>query len=149
MHDPAHENLGVQSSSDINSAFIGVLMVGFIGMMTGIFLVMHSLFLGLKDEMLQAKLYGVENPVLIELRTHEAEVLGNYKVLDKETGRYQIPITDAMTLTVRDMAVKKQASAPGEAPAEALMPVEAPASAGDAIAPVPAGSEAAPAGGGP
>lgn len=153
MHDPAHDNVGVQPDTDINSELIGLLMVGFIVMMAGIFLVMHSLFLGLKDETLHTKIYGVENPALLELRTQEAQTLGNYKVLDKEKGRYQIPIAEAMTLTVRDMAAKKPAAAPVEAPA----PVDgaAPtgdatgttAPAGDAAAPAPAGTEVAPAGG--
>lgn len=154
MHDPAHDNVGVQPDTDINSELIGLLMVGFIVMMAGIFLVMHSLFLGLKDETLHTKIYGVENPALLELRTQEAQTLGNYKVLDKEKGRYQIPIAEAMTLTVRDMAAKKPAAA---APVEAPAPVDgaAPtgdatgttAPAGDAAAPAPAGTEAAPAGG--
>jgi len=140
-HDhSASESLGVESDADINVGMISALGVAFGGVILVIFVVLHSLFIVVREEALQEQVYGVVDPRLMEMRSHEAEQLGNYKVLDKEKGVYQIPIDQAMALTVGKLAAASAQSAP--APMEA-QPVTAPATTDGAAA--PADGAAAPA----
>lgn len=132
-HDhSASESLGVESDADINVGMISALGIAFGGVILVIFLVMHSLFVVVREEALQEQVYGVVDPRLLEMRAHEAEQLGNYKALDKAKGVYQIPIDQAMALTVSKLSAASAQSAP--APAEA-QPAVAPAGPEGAASP--------------
>jgi hypothetical protein len=58
-------------------------------------------FRGYKDDAILAKA-GFVTTDLNRLRVSEQEVLSQYKVLDKDSGRIQIPITRAMELVVAE-----------------------------------------------
>lgn len=153
-HAHAHtdsEQVGVESDSDIHVGLIAASGAFFVVVLLAIFLVLHSLFIVVLEEAMLEKHGSVVDARLVELKTKAAEQLGNYKVLDKEKGVYQIPIDQAMALTVSKMSANAPKAAP-EAPVapEGAAPVTAPEGAapagGEAVAPA-TGEVAAPAGG--
>ncbi|MFM7200397.1 MAG: hypothetical protein ACKO6N_06375 [Myxococcota bacterium] len=132
--------LGVQPDNDIQPLYISLLAAFFAGLLVVIFVVLHSLFIQVREEALHAKVYSVPNQALLDLHSRELEQLSNYKKLDAEKGIYQLPISRAMELTVQSLNAKRPASAaapammeaaPAEvAPAGEAAPVAAPAGEG-------------------
>ena len=140
MHDAAHEGLGVQPDNEIPVGLLSVFGLVFVAGMVAVFLALQSLFTVLLDENMMAKQLGVQNQALLDLRARETEQLNNYKALDAAAGRYQVPISQAM-----ELVVKERAAAP--APAVPAVPAEGAAAAAPAegAAPAAAGADAAPA----
>lgn len=59
-------------------------------------------FRGAKDNEITQKQGEYVPTELLALRAHEDEVMASYKILDKEKGRYQIPVARAMELLAQE-----------------------------------------------
>jgi len=105
MSDSAHKDHS-DHSTDTTSEFrvgyiAGLGIVLCVTLVVSLYLV-QSLFIQAAEEQLYKKNAAVENPALAELRLNETERLLGYKILDKSSGRYRIPIDQAMDLVIRD-----------------------------------------------
>jgi hypothetical protein len=146
MSEPTnHTSEEAATSREIRAGMIAVYMVIAIAGIYVMLFVMENLFTLVSSEEIYAKQASVPSSDLEKLRTSEHETLTTYKVLDKEKGIYQIPVSDAMSLVVRDYASRASAApAPstGAAPEGSVEAASAASSSGGTsqeVAPPPEG----------
>jgi hypothetical protein len=152
MSDVHFTDESFETSHEINPRFLGIFGVAFIVLFFGTLVVLNSLYVQSAEEQYETKDRQAPTVQLDALRATEATTLNEYKALDKQTGRYQIPVDDARALVLRDYEAKRAAAAaapaqttdtaapadPNAAPAEAA-PAAAPADGAAApAAPAPA-----------
>jgi hypothetical protein len=70
---------------------------------------LNQLYVTTREEVVQENVLSQMDPRLQELHARETRLLTTYVVIDKEKGRYRIPIERAMELMVEEAYRKQQA----------------------------------------
>jgi hypothetical protein len=117
--DEADNHQGYEKLDVNMKSVISVSIVGFLGVITIIF-ILTQYFTAAKEKQIYNAVLKPESLSARDLKAAEAEILGSYKVLDAKKGVYQIPIERAMAL-VADESFK--ASQQGEQQPVALAKV--------------------------
>jgi hypothetical protein len=103
--DPAHshgsENAG-HETSDFNWSTVLWLIPVSVVILLAFFAICIAWFKGAKDRELAEKQAVYVTTELNQLHAKESEILTSYKILDKDKGRYQIPIARAMELIAQE-----------------------------------------------
>jgi hypothetical protein len=88
--------------SDVNprNLFIASAIVVFVIIVS--IVVLNEIFLTSKEKMIYDKVLSVESAELRDIRAKEAEILNNYKLLNPQLGKYQVPIEKAMELLAEE-----------------------------------------------
>jgi hypothetical protein len=87
---------------DVNiHMIIGISLVSIVILVVMV-LLLADLFKLHKESVVYDSVLSQESKDLIELRSIEFETLNNYKILDVEKGKYQIPIKSAMQLLAEE-----------------------------------------------
>jgi len=151
-HETHHDQVDAERDSPPSiriMSMIGILTVVVIMSVIGVW----QLVLMTSDAEVQSKELTPDNPVLAELRARDQGRLEAYDAVDRDAGRYQIPVERAMDLLVRQPGLiaaraapsgsaasphDSHSHAPGWAHAPAMTASAAPS--GSAQAPVPAHS---------
>jgi hypothetical protein len=82
----------------VSVAWITTIALLTIAVITTFAIVINEMFLVSKERLYEEQVLSKESTALRDLRAREQEELGSYKLLDAETGRYQIPVERAMQL---------------------------------------------------
>lgn len=95
-----------------------------------------QLVLVTSDAEVQSKELGPDNPDLVELRARDRGRLEGYDAVDRDAGRYQIPIERAMDLLVRKpgLIASRPAASGSAVPSTPVVPHRQPVPAANAPA---------------
>ncbi|MEO6095615.1 MAG: hypothetical protein ABIW76_08025 [Fibrobacteria bacterium] len=99
---PHHSENGGHEMSDFSWTTVLWLLPISVVVLLAFFAVCISWFLGAKDRELEEKQSMFIATELNQLHAKESEILASYKIIDKATGRYQIPIARAMELIAQE-----------------------------------------------
>ena len=100
--EPHHSENGGHEMSDFSWTTVLWLLPIAVIILVVFFGVSIAWFKGAKDRELDNKQAAFVTPEINQLRAKENEILTQYKVVDKSTGRFQIPIARAMELIVKE-----------------------------------------------
>ena len=102
-----HESDVDYERSDTNLRQIVIVgVIGFVSLIVS-FVVIDDYFSIAREEQMHEVVLSVPSPELRELRIAEQESLTKYKLLNADSGRYQIPIERAMQLIAEEAFLKK------------------------------------------
>lgn len=99
---PHHSENGGHEMSDFSWTTVLWLLPISVLILLAFFAVCISWFLGAKDRELEEKQAMYVTTELNLLHAKESETLASYKIIDKASGRYQIPIARAMELIAQE-----------------------------------------------
>ncbi len=99
---PHHSDNGGHEMSDFSWTTVLWLIPLSVIILVSFFYVCIVWFQGAKDSELAVKQGEFVTSELNALHAKESETLGSYKILDKDKGRYQIPIARAMELMAQE-----------------------------------------------
>lgn len=100
--EPHHSENGGHEMSDFSWTTVLWLLPIAVIVLLVFFGVSIAWFKGAKDKELDAKQAAFVTTELNQLHAKEHEILTQYKIVDKATGRFQIPIKRAMELIVQE-----------------------------------------------
>lgn len=98
----AHNEHSGYERRDVNMKLI--LLISLTGVLFVVIsvIVIDSVFISAKEEIIHETVLSPESSALRELRVREDEVLNSYKLLDSARGIYQIPVERAMDLVANE-----------------------------------------------
>lgn len=88
--------------SDVSVPWITTIALIVIGVIVVFVIILNEYFLVTKETMVEETVLSKPSAALRELHAREDQELGSYKLLDAETGIYQIPIERAMELQAEE-----------------------------------------------
>lgn len=136
LHAQVDAELDVPPSFRIMAA-VAILTVVLVVAVIGVW----QLVLVTSDAEVQRKELGPDNPELVELRARDRGRLEGYDAIDRDAGRYQIPIERAMDLLVRkpELIASRPAASGSALPSTPVAPHQAVAPAASSSAPARSG----------
>jgi hypothetical protein len=99
---PHHSENGGHEMSDFSWTTVLWLLPIAVIVLLVFFGISIAWFKGAKDKELETKQAAFVTTELNQLHAKENEILAQYKIVDKNTGRFQIPIKRAMALIVQE-----------------------------------------------
>ncbi len=91
-HDEGYEKTDISVPKTVVVAlFVIILIIGFV-------VVLNEYFIAVREDIVYEQQLSTVSQDLREARTHEAEMLHSYEVLNADSGTYRIPIERAMEL---------------------------------------------------
>lgn len=96
------QSAGGYEKSDVKARNLFLASIIVIALIVVILVAMNEIFISSREKVVHEVVLSKKSAELRELRAREAEILGNYELLDPQTGRYRIPIERAMEVMAEE-----------------------------------------------
>ena len=92
--------------SDVNLKWVIIFAFATVAVLVSFLVILNDFFAVEKEQIISEQVLSKDNPLLLEIRQRDQEILTGYRVIDAEKGIYGIPVKQAMQIIISEKSAQ-------------------------------------------